>query len=95
MRFPVSGTQCRPAGLPLFVMSSNNLNPRVEATDAALLVKVVTTTPLPWSMIRNVHRRKALWTHVLAVTCGSWEYLLHFRDEARLAELEALLADRC
>lgn len=30
MEFKVSGTRSRPAGLPLFVLSKNSLNPKVE-----------------------------------------------------------------
>lgn len=94
VRFPVSGTQSRPAGIPLFVLARNNLNPRVEATDEALVVKVVRTNRLPWSTLRNVHRSSGLLTTCLCVTSGGWEYILHFRDMEALAALERTIAER-
>lgn len=93
-KFDVRGTQARPAGIPLFVLSHNNFHPRVEAHDDALVVKVVTTNRLPWSEITRVRETSALLGHPLAVTCRGWEYILHFRSAEERERLRATLRER-
>ncbi len=94
MDFQVSGTQSRPAGVPLFVLGNNNLNPRVSIDEVGVTVKVVFTAVLPWAQISRVRRKKALFTTVVELRCAGWEYLCHFREPAEVDRLLAALAER-
>lgn len=89
--FSIRGTQSRPAWLPLFVISRNNLNPRVVAEPDALVVKVVTTNRLPWSAITEARNTITLVGYAMSVTSGGWSYVLHFRTAAERDRLRERL----
>ncbi len=83
---PVSGTQSRPAGLPLFVLGRNNLNPRVSIDDEGVTVRVVLTTRLSFGRIKGAEIHAGIRSAYVVLTAGGWDYLLHFRDEDALGE---------
>jgi len=89
---PVSGTQSRPAALPFFVLGRNNLNPRVTVDDAGVTVKVVGTTRLTFGQISKAETHKGLRSIYVTLSGGSWEYLIHFRDEGALKEFLSRLS---
>lgn len=89
--FTVKGTQARPAWLPLFVLSRNTFNPRVTAEPDALVVKVVTTSRLPWSAITGARDTTTLVGYAMAITSAGWDYLVHFRDAAERERLKERL----
>jgi hypothetical protein len=91
--FGVAGTQSRPAGLRLFTLAHNNLNPSVVAEDDALIVRVIQRNRLPWSRITKVVRSRGMFTEVVAVTCEGWEYLMHFHSKDEAERLMARLRD--
>ncbi len=89
---PVSGTQSRPTVLPFFVLGRNNLNPKVTVDGAGLTIKVVQTTRVPFEGIQGAEVSAGLRSTYVTLTAGSWQYLIHFRDEAALVEFLGRLA---